>query len=152
MTHLANIAARRAAALQRICGVAARCVAVVVACSACLLLAACKDEPKEDFAAKAAKAYYDSLVQGRYAEYVDGFSNADSLPQSYRDQLVVNAKQFAAQQQSDHGGIADVRIVASRTDSINGRTDVFLLLCFGDSTKEEVVVPMVEHGGVWKMK
>lgn len=152
MTHLANIAARRTAALRHVYGVAARCMAVAVACSAALLLAACKDEPKEDFAAKAAKAYYDSLVKGRYAEYVDGFCNADSLPQSYRDQLIVNAKQFAAQQLTDHGGIADVRTVTSRTDSVNGRTDVFLLLCFGDSTKEEVVVPMVECGGVWKMK
>ena len=31
-------------------------------------------------------------------------------------------------------------------------TNVFLVLCFGDSVNEEIVVPMVERQGRWRMK
>ena len=85
---------------------------------------------REDFAAKAAKEYYDSLIGGGYGYFTDGFNGTDSLPHHYREQLVVNAK----------------------TDSTTNITNVFLMLCFGDSINEEIVVPMVEVNGVWKMK
>lgn len=126
--------------------------AAVCLCLGALFLVACGSDVVEDKAAEAAKGYYDSLVEGRYADYVNGFSNAEGLPPSYVEQLVVNAKQFMAQQKEEHGGIREVRAVSSRTDSVQGRTDVFLLFCYADSTQEEVVVPMVEHNGVWMMK
>lgn len=117
------------------------------------LLTACSEERREDdAAAKAAKEYYDHLFGGRYIEYVSGFADTDSLPPSYREQLVVNAKQFVAQQKEAHGDVCDIRIVTSKTDSVAGRTDAFLLLAFADSAKEEIVVPMVERGGRWVMK
>lgn len=119
-----------------------------------VFLSACSGEkkPADDRAAKAAKEYYDLLRVGKYAEYVAGMSDADSLPPSYRDQLITNAKQFLAQQRDEHGGIAEVRVVGSKCDSLQHRTDVFLTLAYGDSAKEEIVVPMVECDGVWKMK
>jgi len=45
-----------------------------------------------------------------------------------------------------------VRIVNAQTDTIQKYTSVFLVLCFGDSTNEEIVVPMVEREGRWRMK
>ncbi len=126
--------------------------AAVCLCLGALFLASCGGDAVEDKAAEAAKGYYDSLVEGRYADYVNGFSNAEGLPPSYVEQLVVNAKQFMAQQKEEHGGIREVRTVSSRADSVQGRTDVFLLFCYADSTQEEVVVPMVERDGVWMMK
>lgn len=126
--------------------------AAVCLCLGALFLVSCGSDVVEDKAAEAAKGYYDSLVEGRYADYVNGFSNAEGLPPSYVEQLVVNAKQFMAQQKEEHGGIREVRTVSSRTDSVRGRTYVFLLFCYADSTQEEVVVPMVEHNGVWMMK
>lgn len=127
--------------------------AAVCLCLGTLFSASCSgDSDKDDLAAKAAKEYYDALLAGRYGEYVKGFANSDSLPPTYEEQLMVNAKQFMAQQKEEHGGIVDVRAVYSRTDSLQGTTEAFLLLCFPDSTKEEVVVPMVQNGEVWKMK
>ena len=38
------------------------------------------------------------------------------------------------------------------TDSTQQYTSVLLMLCYGDSTSEEVIVPMVEHNGRWMMK
>lgn len=126
--------------------------AAVCLCLSALFLVACGGETTVDKAAEAAKGYYNSLVEGRYTDYVNGFSNAEGLPPSYVEQLVVNAKQFMAQQKEEHGGIKEVRTVSSRVDSLQGKTDVFLLFCYADSTQEEVVVPMVERNGVWMMK
>lgn len=114
----------------------------------------CKnDSPsREELASKAAEEYYGHLVAGRYDDYLAGVCGADSLPASYREQLLVNARQFMAAQQAEHGGICDVRVVNAVTDSLTGRTDVFLMLCFGDSVREEVVVPMVESGGRWLLR
>ena len=58
----------------------------------------------------------------------------------------------ASQQQAQHRGIREVRVSNAKTDTAQKYTAVFLVLCFGDSTNEEVVVPMVEREGRWRMK
>jgi len=118
-----------------------------------LFVCSCGEEKRDDnVAAQAAKEYYDHLIAGRYVEYLDGIADIDSLPPSYREQLLANAKQFMAHQKKEHDGIVEARVVSVRTDSVTKRTDAFLMLCFGDSAKEEVVVPMVERDGRWLMK
>ena len=52
----------------------------------------------------------------------------------------------------EHNGVNDIRIVRSSADSVRKVTNVFLMLCFGDSVNEEIVVPMVEKDGKWLMK
>lgn len=118
------------------------------------VLVSCGDRSvnREDMAARAAEEYYGHLAAGRYDGYLAGVWGADSLPVSYREQLLTNARQFAAAQSDAHGGISEVRAVNAVTDSLTGRTDVFLMLCFGDSVKEEIVVPMIESGGRWMMR
>ena len=43
-----------------------------------------------DVAAQVAKQYYDYLLEGKYEAFVDGKYRPDSIPGSYRDQLVMN--------------------------------------------------------------
>ena len=120
---------------------------------AMMVLIACSEKmSKEDLAAKAAKEYYDHLLAGRYGDYLRGVAGADSIPSVYREQLLANVKQFMAQLQQEHSGIREVRIMNAKTDSALDYTNVFLVLCFGDSTNEEIVVPMVERSGQWKMR
>lgn len=126
---------------------------VALVCIVAAAFSACKDEPKPgELAAKAAVEGYGHLIAGRYADYLAGVAGADSLPAAYREQLLVGAKQFMARQKEEHGGIAAVSVVKYVTDSVARQTNVFLLLSFGDSTKEEVVVPMVESPAGWRMK
>lgn len=126
---------------------------VALVCIVAAAFSACKDEPKSgELAAKAAVEGYGHLIAGRYADYLAGVAGADSLPAAYREQLLVGAKQFMARQKEEHGGIAAVSVVKYVTDSVARQTNVFLLLSFGDSTKEEVVVPMVESPAGWRMK
>ena len=119
-------------------------IVIVVACSTGV--------SREEQAALAAKGYYTHLVQGEYEQFVEGRFMADSLPADYRSQLIEGYKQFVAQQVEARKGIHEVSVSRAYTDSLAGYTNVLLLLCYGDSTTEEVVVPMVERNGRWMMK
>ncbi|WP_028907260.1 hypothetical protein [Xylanibacter ruminicola] len=119
-------------------------IVIVVACSTGV--------SREEQAALAAKGYYTHLVQGEYEQFVEGRFMADSLPADYRSQLIEGYKQFFAQQMEARKGIQEVSVSRAYTDSLAGYTNVLLMLCYGDSTTEEVVVPMVERDGRWMMK
>lgn len=117
------------------------------------LLTACSNKPsKEEKAMKAAKEYYDLLLQGDYTSFIAGKLASDSLPEDYREQLVTAYKQHLYQMREEHNGLLEVRTMRGVTDTLRKETDAYLVLCFGDSTREEIVVPMVEHAGKWMMK
>ena len=117
---------------------------VIVACTSSL------DEG--EVAARAAKEYYGYLLQGNIASFVDGHYRPDSIPDTYREQLITNTKMYVNQQNEEHRCIKDIRIVDTKTDMQKHAANVFLVLSFGDSTSEEIVVPMVESGGVWYLR
>lgn len=117
-----------------------------------LFCMACANPSPEEMASIAAKGYYTHLVQGEYEAFLEGKDGADSLPDDYREQLLTSYRQFMAQQERDHHGILDIRISNAATDTTLNYTNVFLVLCFGDSVNEEIVVPMVERNGSWRMK
>ena len=117
-----------------------------------LALMACLGNHPEEKAAKAAKACYDMLLEGRYADFVAQTADADSLPEFYREQLEANIKMYVGQMQREHRGLKEVRIANCTADSSGRAANAFLVLCFGDSTAEETVVPMIERNGKWLMR
>ncbi len=117
-----------------------------------LVLCGCSSPTPEEMASLAAKGYYEHLLNGEYDKFLDGKAGTDSMPDGYREQLLDGYRQFMSQQQRSHSGIHDVRVVGAKTDSSLRCTNVFLILCFGDSTNEQVSVPMIEYNGIWRMK
>ena len=118
-----------------------------------IILCACSSTPEEQ-AARAARGYYQCLIDDRPEEFLQGKANADSLPDSYRAQLLKAINQYRAEMLDKHNGLNEVQVsdnVARRDTSLN-LTYAFLLLCYGDSTEEEITVPMVERDGQWLMK
>lgn len=119
------------------------------------LLAACSapsGPTPGEIAAQTAKTYYDQLLRGDYEGFVGGSWQPDSIPAGYHEQLVANARMFVGQQLDEHKGIKEVHIASAQADTARHSASVFLLFAYGDSTTEEVVVPMVEHGSVWYMR
>lgn len=114
--------------------------------------AACSSPTREELASLAAKGYYQHLIEGDFDHFLEGRVMADSLPDDYRSQLIDGYTQFIDQQVKTRCGINEVRISRAFTDSTQQYTSVLLMLCYGDSTTEEVVVPMVERDGRWMMK
>lgn len=114
---------------------------------------ACKEDMKPDeIALQTAKVYYDQLLQGDASSFVAGMYFKDSVVSSYREQLETNMRMFVYQQQKLHQGIVDVRTIKASLSEDGATADAFLLFCFGDSTKEQIVVPMILVDGIWKMK
>ncbi len=103
-------------------------------------------------ALNAAKVYYDYLLHGDCAAYVDGFYRPDSIPESYREQLIVSAKQYVGQMKTDHQGLVSVEAAGARIDTAKHVGEAYLMLGFGDKTKEEIVVPLVLHNGNWMLR
>ena len=105
-----------------------------------------------DVAAQAARTYYDYLLRGKYEAYVDGFYRPDSIPSSYREQLIVSAKQYVGQMRDDHKGLKNIEAATAKTDTAKHLGEAYLVLVFGDKTKEEIVVPLVLHNGSWMLR
>ena len=112
----------------------------------------CSGPTPEELASLAAKGYYEHLICGEYESFLEGKIGYDSLPADYRKQLLECYDQFMALQKVAHHAIHDVRISNAKTDTVLRYTNVFLVLCYGDSTNEEIVVPMVDQEGRWMMK
>lgn len=117
-----------------------------------LALCACSSPTPEEMASLAARGYYEHLLKGEFDKFLDGKAGSDSLPEAYREQLIAGYKQFLSQQNNLHNGINEIRVINAKRDTILNYTNVFLILCFGDSTNEQVSVPMIEHNGSWRMK
>src|SRR5574344_1745633 len=123
--------------------------------SFCIALALFSCNGKKDpgqLAASAAKNYYDLLIDGKWDGYVNGLYKPDTIPDTYRKQLVENAKMFVGQMNEEHGGLKRIHIEDVKTDTTRHTANVFLIFHYGDSTAEEVVVPMVETKGKWKLR
>ena len=120
-----------------------------------LTLCACtqKKEPtQEELVGQAAKEYYDRLLANDYEAFLSGKADADSLPQDYRSQLLTAIQQYKQELEQTHEGVASVTVSNVRYDDTQQLMHAFLLLHFKDSVKEEIIVPMVQRNGAWKMR
>lgn len=119
-----------------------------------LVFASCKKETPDPgyFAGIAAKGYYGLLLEGKYNDFVAGYNQPNRIPKGYHEQLLLNAQMFMEQQQEEHKGLAGIHVLHAKADTARHVADVFLQMVYGDSTKEQVVVPMVLVRGDWKMR
>ena len=131
-------------------------VSLSILIAVALLLAACGGKKKNvdqgKLAAKAAKHYYEQLLKGDYEAFLNNENRTNNLPDNYRKQLLLNLKQFVAQQDSVHHGIDSITLGASHFSAKDNTASVFLLFYYGDKTTEQVVVPMVKERGKWILR
>lgn len=126
-------------------------------------VAACSsDVNQEERAMTTAQKYYEQLVAGDYEGFVEGTVNSqDSLPAGYKEQLVLNAKMYIERMQNEHKGIRSVKAMRAQVDTLKAHNSdeieavtarAFVSLGFADSTKEEILVPMVLKDDVWYLR
>lgn len=122
---------------------------------AILLLCGCsqQDQSSEEQAGIAAKEYYDRLLAGDIDAFLNGKADIDSVPADYRSQMYAACEQYKKELDETHGGVAAITVSNARKDSTQQMMmQAFLLLNFKDSTKEEIIVPMVQRGDVWMLR
>ena len=97
---------------------------------------------------EAAESYYSMLIKGDYKGFVNGYANAESLPEDYRSQLADVAAQFMAD-----GNMRNLCSVMALSDSLceDSTAFVMLQLQFTDSTTEEIELPLILQEDGWKM-
>ena len=118
-----------------------------------LVVTSCgREASTEEVVGATARLYYESLLEGRYDDFVAGLDGWKEMPPAYREQLRDNAKMFVHKQEKARGGIKSIEMSKSEVDTENHQAQVFLRFCYADSTDEQVVVPMVERDGVWLMR
>ena len=118
-------------------------------------LMGCSEElTPEQQAAEAAQSYYQRLLDGYPDGFLVGKANYGQYPSDYRQQLVKANEQFMEDMKQKHNGLRAVAVSPNvgRVDTTLHVVYTFLLLSYGDSTQEEVTVPMVQVDGEWKMK
>lgn len=126
-------------------------------------VAACSsDVNQEERAMTTAQKYYEQLIAGDYEGFVEGTLNSqDSLPADFKEQLVLNAKMYVERMQKEHDGIRSVKALRAEVDTLKAHNSdeiaaitarAFVSLGFADSTKEEVLVPMVLKDDVWYLR
>ena len=133
-----------------------------VALSMIGVTACSSDVKQEERAMTTAQKYYEQLVAGDYEGFVEGTINSqDSLPADYKEQLVLNAKMYVERMQNEHQGIRSVKAMRAQVDTLKANNSdeivaitarAFVALGFADSTKEEVLVPMVLKDDVWYLR
>jgi hypothetical protein len=125
---------------------------VFLVCIIVIFTSCSSKKNQEDAAGKAAGEYYNDLIEGRFEDYVAGMANTDSIPGSYREQLITMAKQFVAIQKEERGGLKAAKVVTTVMDTTRTVAEVYLEISYGDSASEEVVLPLIKEKGKWKMK
>lgn len=137
-----------------------RKIVFFIAAASALLSVSCCNGRQDEAVLLSAKEYYDSLLAGNYEFFIRSTYLPDTIPPSYREQLETNLKMFMARQEAEHKGIKAVSAISCAHDTVkakDGQGDIFtanafLELAFGDSVKEEIVVPMILHNGHWLMR
>ncbi len=125
-----------------------------VALMLCMGMASCGEHKptRESVALMTAKTYYESLMAKDYDSFVDGTLQGDTVPQGYKQQLLLNARMYGEQLGTEHKGVVKIDTLRCVTGVSPHLADAFLQLTFADSLREQVVVPMVEKNGVWYMR
>ena len=123
-----------------------------------VLLAACggstaeSDLTPEEEASHTARRLYQALYQGDCETFLDSRLTAGEMPTSYRKAMLTNLKQHVAKTRDMHRGVGSIEVSHAVMGSTLHIMQVLLILNYADATKEEIVVPMVESNGEWKMK
>ncbi len=104
----------------------------------------------EKEADKAAEKYYTFLIKEKYEDFVAGIAYSDSMPQFYKEEMLEVARSFVCREKEKHGGLISVE--AKNSVEKGNIANAFIEITFADSVKENVSVPMVKCGEIWKMQ
>ena len=96
---------------------------------------------------EAAEHFYGLLANGQAQSYVDNMQETASMDSSKYCQFVDLMKQFLHEDKELRGGIIGAK--AERDTMVDTISMVYLNVHFGDSTHEEIVLPIVYTRGRW---
>ena len=120
------------------------------------LLTACspggKGEGLQPPTADEVMAYYELYRSGNYADYVKAMQSCDDKPADFCKQMADALKQHAARIKAEKGGAVSAEFLRTELHAEHSAADAYLSVTYGDSTKEEIVLPLVFWQDKWRLK
>lgn len=95
----------------------------------------------------AAEYFYSLLANGQGRDYIDNMQETSSMDSCKYEQFVDLMNQFLHEEKELRGGILHAK--ANRDSIVDSVSMVFLDVQFGDSTREEIMLPIVYTRGRW---
>lgn len=111
------------------------------------IVTACK---KDMTAMTSAEYYYNCLIDEDYEAWIDGMLHSETYTDDIRQERIDMLREYLNTENELRGGLKQVK--ALRDTACDNNAFVFLELSYGDSTCEEILVPMILDGETWKMK
>ena len=100
----------------------------------------------------AAQHGYRLLLDGDYEGFALYHAGMSDAPRSFREQMVDAYKMYVDREEKAHRGISSAKATRAEMDSTLNLIQVFMLLNYGDGSSEEIVVPVVQDQGQWKLR
>lgn len=119
---------------------------IAIAAVSCIVTACKKDLSAQE----AAERYYGCLIKGDVEGYMRGMADYEEQSEEYRQQLHDMFLQYLDDEQKMRNGICAAE--ATGDTVVNEVTHVFVMLTYGDSTREQVSLPLVLTDKGWRMK
>ena len=120
------------------------------------LLTACspggKGEGLQPPTADEVMAYYELYRSGNYADYVKAMQSCDGKPADFCKQMADALKQHAARIKAEKGGAVSAEFLRTEMHAEHSAADAYLSVTYGDSTKEEIILPLVFWQDKWRLK
>lgn len=121
------------------------------------LLCGCKDRavPEETGTVppdSVALGYYNLRVSGRYADYVRAMASCDKATPAYRAGIEKMLRHHQTQINREKQGVSHVEVLRTEMHHGDRLAQVFLQVTYNDSTKEEVLFPLVHDGQRWRIQ
>ena len=120
------------------------------------LLTACspggKGEGLQPPTADEVMAYYELYRSGNYADYVKAMQSCDDKPADFCKQMADALKQHAARIKAEKGGAVGAEFLRTELHAEHSAADAYLSVTYGDSTKEEIILPLVFWQDKWRLK
>ena len=120
------------------------------------LLTACspggKGEGLQPPTADEVMAYYELYRSGNYADYVKAMQSCDDKPAEFCKQMADALKQHAARIKAEKGGAVGAEFLRTELHAEHSAADAYLSVTYGDSTKEEIFLPLVFWQDKWRLK
>lgn len=105
---------------------------------------------REKSASESAEKYYGYLVKGDVDRFLKGVAYFDSLPETYRSQMQDMYIDYLDRENRLRSGLLSAK--ALRDTMINeNMARVFMEVCYADSTREEIMVQMVQTDKGWRL-
>ncbi len=115
-----------------------------------MFLASCNgDGEQEQITVGDVEDVYKLYVNGDYEEYVNNMYSCRTKPESYKQAMVAFHRQHAEEQAACGKQVRSFSVERVTMHNEGHMAQVYLHVCYADSTEEEILFPMVQADGNW---